>query len=192
MDRKGGEKMKRNKLIFVMISVIAIGLFALPATFSYSGSMHTFKQIASGSPADVNTFCLKCHTGDISTQLAASDNALYYPGGQQIHSSIGCQGCHQITSDGVTAQGYAVNSASREHAARLPSCLDCHIATGTIMQIGDAGTEIRATTEAHKNFKDAGDNDIECIGCHTDATRTGMVTTSMTSTPITISGITIG
>jgi len=60
------------------------------------------------------------------------------------------------------------------------------------MQIGDAGTEIRATTEAHKNFKDAGDNDIECIGCHTDATRTGMVTTSMTSTPITISGITIG
>ena len=38
--------MKRNKLIIVMISVIAIGLFALPSTFSYSGSMHTFKQIA--------------------------------------------------------------------------------------------------------------------------------------------------
>ncbi|PWB56913.1 MAG: hypothetical protein C3F06_00020 [Candidatus Methanoperedenaceae archaeon] len=186
--------MKRNKLIFVMISVIAIGLFALPATFSYSGSMHTFRQIDAGAATDptlVNAFCLKCHTGDISTQLNNSDVGLYQ-GGVKIHSTIGCQGCHQITSDGVTAQGYAVAAASKEHAARLPTCLDCHIATGTIMKIGDAGTEIRATTEAHKNFKDAGDNDIECIGCHTEATRTGMVTTSMSSAPITISGITIG
>lgn len=184
--------MKRNKLIIVMISVIAIGLFALPSTFSYSGSMHTFKQIASGNEADVNAFCLKCHTGDISTQLAASDNGLYYPNTPKIHSTIGCQGCHQITSDGTTGQGYAVAAASEEHAARLPTCLDCHIATGNLMQVGDAGNEIRVGTEAHQNFMSAGDNDIECIGCHTDATRTGMVTTSMTSTPVTISGITIG
>ncbi len=185
--------MKRNRLIFVMIAVIAIGLFALPATFSYSGSMHTFKQIASGSPADVNAFCAKCHTGEISTQLAASDNGLYYSGKPKIHSTIGCQGCHQITTTVAgQANGYAQGPATTEHAARLPSCLDCHISTGILSQIGDAGNEIRAGTEAHKNFKDAGDNDIECIGCHTNATRTGMVTTSMTSAPITISGITIG
>jgi hypothetical protein len=185
--------MKRNRLIFVMIAVIAIGLFALPATFSYSGSMHTFKQIASGSATDVNAFCAKCHTGEISTQLAASDNGLYYSGKPKIHSTIGCQGCHQITST-VNGNGYAKGVESTEHAARLPSCLDCHISTGILSQIGDAGNEIRADTEAHKNFKDVpgGDNDIECIGCHTNATRTGMVTTGMSSAPITISGITIG
>lgn len=187
--------MKRNRLIFVMIAVIAVGLFALPATFSYSGSMHTFKQIASGSSDDVNAFCAKCHTGEISTQLAASDNGLYYSGKPKIHSTIGCQGCHQITST-VNGNGYAKGVESTEHAARLPSCLDCHMVntpTTSIMgPIGDAGNEIRAETEAHKNFKDAGDNDIECIGCHTNATRTGMVTTSMSSAPITISGITIG
>lgn len=175
-----------------MVAVIAIGLFALPSTFSYSGSMHTFKQIDPTSEATINTFCLKCHTGDISTQLAASDNGLYQ-GGVKIHSSIGCQGCHQITRT-AGANGYGVEAASTEHAARLPTCLDCHLATGILMQIGDAGTEIRVTSEAHQNFKDPAnvDNDIECIGCHTDATRTGSVTTSMTSAPVTISGLTIG
>lgn len=182
--------MKRNRLIIVMISIIAIGMFALPSTFSYSGAMHTFKQIDPTSATTINAFCLKCHTGDISTQLAASDNGLYNTG-TKIHSTIGCQGCHQITRT-AGGNGYNLGAASTEHAARLPTCLDCHLATGTLMQIGDAGNEIRAASEAHKNFKSLSDNDIECIGCHTNATRTGMVTTSMTSTPITISGITIG
>ena len=100
--------MKRNKLIIVMISVIAIGLFALPSTFSYSGSMHTFKQINPDTPDTINTFCLKCHTGAISTQLAASDHGLYQ-GGTPIHQSIGCQGCHQITRT-TGANGYGVEA----------------------------------------------------------------------------------
>lgn len=183
--------MKRNKLIIVMISIIAIGMFALPSTFSYTGSMHTFKQILSADPADVDAFCLKCHTGDISAQLVASDPGLYQ-GGVKIHSSIGCQGCHQITSDGINAQGYGINAASEEHAARLPSCLDCHITGSPIMTIGDAGGEIRVATEAHVNFRDASDDDIECIGCHTDATRTGTVSTSISSPAVTVSGLTIG
>ncbi|CAG0994581.1 MAG: multiheme c-type cytochrome [Candidatus Methanoperedens sp.] len=182
--------MKRNKLIIVMISVIAIGLFALPSTFSYSGSMHTFKQVDPTSATTINAFCMKCHTGEISTQLAASDPGLYQGGGA-IHASVQCQGCHQITRVTGT-QGYGVEADSTEHAARLPSCLDCHISTGTLMQIGNAGTEIRALTEAHQNFKSDTDNDIECIGCHTEATRTGTVSTGMTSQPTTISGLTIG
>jgi hypothetical protein len=182
--------MKRNKLIFVMISVIAIGLFALPATFSYTGNMHTFKQIASGSAADVNAFCLKCHSGNIANQLAASDNGLYQ-GGEYIHKTIGCQGCHQITRTSG-ANGYAVDADSTEHAARLPSCLDCHITGSPLMQIGNAGGEIRVTTEAHQNFKSSTDDDIECIGCHTDTTRTGTVSASISSPAVTVSGLTIG
>lgn len=174
-----------------MISVIAIGLFALPATFSYSGDMHTFKQILSGSTTDVNTFCLKCHSGNIATQLEASDPGLYQ-GGEYIHKTIGCQGCHQITRTTAGGNGYDVAAASTEHAARLPSCLDCHISGSALMQIGDAGTEIRVATEAHKNFMDAVDDDIECIGCHTDATRTGTVSASISSPAVTVSGLTIG
>src|SRR5659263_412518 len=98
--------MKRNKLIIIMISVIAIGLFALPSTFSYSGSMHTFKQIDPTSADTINAFCMKCHTGAISEQLAASDNALYQGGGP-IHQSVQCQGCHQITRT-VGEQGYGI------------------------------------------------------------------------------------
>jgi len=182
--------MKRNKLIIIMISVIAIGLFALPSTFSYSGSMHTFKQIDPTSADTINAFCMKCHTGAISEQLAASDNGLYQGGGP-IHQSVQCQGCHQITRT-VGEQGYGIEPTSTEHAARLPSCLDCHITGAPLMQIGDAGNEIRATTEAHKDFKSDTDNDIECIGCHTEATRSGSVSTGMNSQPTTISGLTIG
>jgi len=58
------------------------------------------------------------------------------------------------------------------------------------MQIGNAGVKSEKQLKRLR-IQDTGDNDIECIGCHTDATRTGMVTTSMTSAPITISGITI-
>lgn len=181
--------MKRNKLIIVMISVIAVGLFALPSTFSYSGSMHTFRQIDPTNADTINAFCMKCHTGAISTQLAASDPGLYQGGGP-IHASVQCQGCHQITS--ATGAGYNQGADSIEHAARLPSCLDCHLASGTLMQIGNAGVEIRAPTEAHKNFLSTSDNDIECIGCHTDATRTGTVSSGMNSQPTTIAGLTIG
>jgi nitrate/TMAO reductase-like tetraheme cytochrome c subunit len=183
--------MKKNKLIIVMISVIAIGLFALPSTFSYSGSMHTFKQIDPTSADTINAFCMKCHTGAIAEQLAASDNGLYQGGGP-IHKSVQCQGCHQITRTDGQPNGYNVEASSTEHAARLPSCLDCHLQTGTLMQIGNAGVEIRATTEAHKDFKSDTDNDIECIGCHTEATKTGSVSTGMTSQPTTIAGLTIG
>src|SRR5659263_412519 len=50
----------------------------------------------------------------------------------------------------------------------------------------------RAYTKAHKDFKSDTDNDIECIGCHTEATRSGSVSTGMNSQPTTISGLTIG
>lgn len=179
-----------------MLAVIAIGLFALPTTFSYTGAMHTFQQIDPTSEDTINDFCLKCHSGAIATQLAASNNGLYN-GGTPIHRSIGCQGCHQITST-VNGPGYNQGAASTEHAARLPTCLDCHnggvapSGSTSLMTIGDAGHEIRAGTEAHRNFMSASDNDIECIGCHTATTRTGTVSTSVSSPAVTVSGLTIG
>jgi hypothetical protein len=195
--------MKKNQLIILMIAVIAIGLFALPSTFSYAGQMHTFRQIDPTSPATINQFCEKCHTGDVQAQLDASDKGLYQGNGI-IHATIGCAGCHQITRDGgpngynngqfgydpsLTETGAGV---SIEHAARIPSCLDCHIAGAPLIQWGDAGNEIRADTEAHKNFKFATDNDLECIGCHTDVARTGSVSSTFQPAPLSYGGLTIG
>jgi Cytochrome c554 and c-prime len=193
------KKMKRNQLVILMIAVVAIGLFALPSTFSYAGSMHTFKQIDPTSPATINLFCAKCHAGNVQEQLNASDRGLYQGSGK-IHASVGCEGCHQITrsggpngyNNGAFGYGQTSGAESIEHAARLPTCLDCHIAGAELIQWGDAGTEIRAPTEAHKNFKFATDNDLECIGCHTEVTRTGMVTTSFQSAAQTFAGVTIG
>ena len=183
--------MKKSQLIILMIAVVAIGLFALPSTFSYAGSMHTFKQIDPTSPTTIDAFCNKCHAGNVPTQLAASDPGLYQ-GKVKIHSTIGCQGCHQITG-GPNGSGYGKDAASTEHAARLPSCLDCHKVGGLeLILTGDAGTEIRATTEAHKNFLFTADDDLECIGCHTEVTRTGLVTTTFSSAARTYANLTIG
>lgn len=197
MDRKGGEKMKRNKLIIVMISIIAIGLFALPATFSYSNDMHTFKQIDPTNATTINAFCLKCHDDTINAQLIASDTGLYTNLDGTIHSSIGCQGCHQITG-GAGGPGYNKGQVTTEHAARLPSCLECHSGTSGVigvtklMEIGDATHELMAPTEAHKNFNTTSDNDIQCIGCHTLTPVTGTVSASISSPPVDISGLRIG
>lgn len=191
--------MKRNKLIIVMISIIAIGLFALPATFSYSNDMHTFKQVDPTNATTINNFCLKCHDDTIKTQLDASDTGLYTNLDGTIHSSIGCQGCHQITTTVVDQQnGYGKGMVTTEHAARLPSCLECHsgetgiVGVTKLMAVGDAAHELMVSSEAHKNFNTTTDNDIQCIGCHTLTPVTGTVSASISSPPVEISGLTIG
>jgi len=196
--------MKMKKLTILMIAVVAIGVFALPTTLSIGAGQHKFLQAGTtaGGQTDLVTFCAQCHSTDTlkTTEIDASDNNLYFgnPDTSKIHSSLfapgagGCASCHAI--DGGYAQepttGVRDPSNKVQHAAALPSCLKCHTA-GADLVIRDVLIELNAPTEAHKNFKTAADDDIQCIGCHTAVTKSGSV--SYTYSPaVTTNGLTIG
>lgn len=155
-----------TKILLLMIVVSVIGA-GLPATFSLGTGQHQFVQVDPTSPDTINAFCMKCHNDAIQSELMASGNGLYN-GGIRIHSTLGCQGCHQITST-VNSNGYGMGMGSIEHAARMPTCVDCHIDNAMLLPIGDAGNEIIASSEAHKGFND----DTACIACHTTVSITG-------------------
>jgi hypothetical protein len=193
MDRKGGEKeMKMTKLTIFMLAVVAIGIFALPSTLSVGVGQHKFRTYGTVE-TDGAAFCAQCHkSGDtVSNELLASDTrdtaAMGYGGiGDKIHSSIWCGDCHEIT------EGYEVAAVSTEHAAKNPSCLKCHGA-GNTYGYNDVTVELSQLTESHKNFVVAGDDDVQCIACHTYVTKEGTITyTFDTSFGVVSKGLTIG
>lgn len=158
-----------------MIAAVAIGMFALPATFSLGGEQHRFKTVESAE--GVTAFCEGCHlagTGDaIQTQLDNSgQNALYASTDSGvIHSTQSCGTCHGVTG------GYALSTtnAAGTHAAELPSCLKCHGAPGnTQYGLNNVVPELSDPDEAHNTFNFGSvDDDLHCIGCHTYVAKDG-------------------
>jgi len=195
--------MKMKKLTILMIAVVAIGVFALPTTLSIGAGQHKFLQAGTvaGGQTDLVAFCDQCHSTDTlkSGEIDLSDRNLYYGTSDtsRIHSSLfapgagGCASCHAI--DGGYAQetlGVRDPTNKVQHAASLPSCLKCHTA-GPTLATKDVLLELNHATEAHNNFKTALDNDIQCIGCHTAVTISGVVTYTY-SPAVTTNGLTIG
>lgn len=187
--------MKKSKIFFVMIAVLAIGLFGLPASFSVNNGQHIFKQIDPNAP---DTFCNQCHGGSdtVATELGLSDNGIYT--GIKIHSTQNCGDCHQLT------QGYGTSTATTktEHAAIIPSCLKCHGGANPVLGYNVAD-ELNGTKEAHKPFwtnslaantpEDANTDDIACLGCHTGVPKSGSIVYDYTITrTTTLNGLTIG
>jgi len=177
--------MKMGKLAILMIAVVAIGFFALPASLSVGTGQHKFRQ-ANSLDTDLVTFCGQCHGATdtiFPNEINQSDHNVLYGTRDvtRIHSSLfgpgqaGCASCHEIT--GGYSRADPANPAKVEHAAKIPSCLKCH-AAGTDLITVDVLVELNATTEAHRNFKNIpGDaqNDIYCIGCHTYVDKRGAI-----------------
>ncbi|HYN44379.1 MAG TPA: hypothetical protein VER35_00100 [Candidatus Limnocylindrales bacterium] len=197
--------MKMKKLTILMIAVVALGVFALPTTLSIGAGQHKFLQAGTtaGGQTDLTTFCAQCHSTDTlkSTEIDLSDTNLYYgtPGSTKIHSSLfapgsgGCASCHAIDGGYAQVNGGGVNDPTNkvQHAAALPSCLKCHTA-GTNLATKDVMTELNAVTEAHKNFKTAADDDIQCIGCHTAVTKNAAGLTYTYNPAVPVLGLVIG
>jgi hypothetical protein len=193
-------KMKVSKITTLMIAVVAIGIFALPATFSVNSGQHTFKQI---NPASPSTFCNQCHGGtdSVSTELAASDTGVY--NGGKIHGTQNCGSCHQLTQ-GYGNSSFAVDGSGKtEHAAIIPSCLRCHGANPKVF--GNVGNELNGTKEAHKPLwtaslaantpSAANTDDLACLGCHTGVPKSGTIVYDYTITHTTTlgaTGLTVG
>ncbi|VVB86243.1 Uncharacterised protein [uncultured archaeon] len=177
-----------GKLSILMVAVIAIGIFALPAVLSVGTGQHQFNNGAAVQ-------CGKCHAnpGDgVFGELSASGNTGYVtlgsPIGTKIHNGswfwtasgkYDCSVCHVIATGG-TAKGQ--HTGVTIHVV----CATCH---------GTEYTQLTNTTDAHHGFAAAANVGTSatyaCIGCHTAVTVTG--SPSYTYGPsVTTDGITIG
>lgn len=157
-----------NKMIILMLITSAFS-FSMPAAFSIGTGQHQFVQIDPDYPDE---FCNRCHgSGDVIQQELMSSGQGIYNGNQRIHNTLSCVSCHQIT------QGYGMSNGDKtEHAARIPSCTECHNVNYSGIVLGNVGNEINSTTEAHKSM--GADGDRACIGCHTSVTVYGAITYS--------------
>ena len=169
-----------GKIILLMISVVAVGMFVLPSTLAlYSGS-HDFVQ---GTEVD----CGKCHSTSAGDEIAGTI------ANGSAHTGLTCKSCHYGDS-GTVGGRFAVDvvgngtgtDTTDAHAAGVSvNCIDCHSypfsyqaatkdANGSSVNVS---AEISMTGEAHKMLLvnttgDNGglaDNDAVCIACHTRA-----------------------
>lgn len=153
-----------NKIGLVVAAIVAVGMFALPATLAYFDGQHVFV-----AGADVD--CTKCHT-DINDEFNVQNNV-----GLKPHQSIDCRDCHVTTTMGGTNLNQ--NPANKEgHASTAVECMDCHDSALGIAQAGPNGDhDITNTTAAHNAWYQAalansdttlknGANEV-CIACHT-------------------------
>ena len=168
--------MMNGKIILLLISVVAVGMFAVPSTLAlYTGS----HQFVNG--ANVN--CEKCHTSsmdDIKAELESGS----------AHNTLGCKACHGGANSAVDLEPDNTDG----HAASMNvDCIGCHYSKsngdshpdncGTMnCHVGDSFAQedvlyqLNLATAAHHEvtFNSSADNqdivdrDQACIACHTN------------------------
>jgi hypothetical protein len=112
-----------NKLVLLIIAVVAIGIFALPSTVSLFSGQHTWYALGdTGNQLP----CEKCHS-DIDDEMVSGDNG--------VHTTLagpGCD-CHRVNTT-LTRLGTGVASGdttgstpgTTSHAAETIACMVCH------------------------------------------------------------------
>lgn len=152
-----------GKIILLLFSVVAVGMFALPSSLAlYTGS-HTF---VNGSSVD----CAKCHVSsmdDITAELAAGT----------AHTNMSCGTCHGPANANVNLSMGNENG----HAASMAiDCIGCHWGnaseSGNNIDDEDVLRELNLAAAAHHEVtfnasadnQDIDDRDQACIACHTD------------------------
>lgn len=171
--KQTSDRRKPEKLVLLLLAVMAIGMFALPSTLAMYSGQHEFVDADSVD-------CDKCHSsGDIIYGELAAGNA---------HEMFTCKDCHGFSNSTVDTPN--TDDGTLGHAATVAiSCVDCHaeIDIGTKNMTGldpDGVTvvnEITDTDAAHKsmyNYYDVtvGDLDDACIACHTTVAMPGNIT----------------
>ena len=168
-----------QKMTFITVAIIAIGVFLLPNTLALFSGQHTFEK-----PGNT-TICAKCHS-DIISEIQSGNYhiSLIPPSG----SNTDCKGCHttatilsnliplgngsgnasgsynvgfNITTGNFTQANGTNLTGKTAHTAITVECVSCHYA-------------VNFTDDAHRSFSDnsssltwlQGSNEM-CVGCHT-------------------------
>ena len=121
--------MNVNKIVLLMIAVVAVGIFALPSTVSLFSGQHTWYDLSTLSGRN-DVPCEKCHA-EIAGEMLSGDNG--------AHESLTCSMCHRSVFTDITyARGsYDPGSGSggsyqpatpgeEAHAASTVECMHCH------------------------------------------------------------------
>ena len=160
-----------GKIILLLTSVVAVGMFVLPSTMAlYTGS-HDF---VDGASVD----CGKCH-------VAGKDLIAVELANGSAHEGMDCGGCHGPAGGLVDLEGditgtgeFAANVTG--HAAGVGiNCIGCHSGSNpsatTDGQV-NVSAELELSTAAHRSltFNSTGaatggidDKDLVCVACHT-------------------------
>lgn len=123
--------MKVNKIVLMIVAVVAVGIFVLPSTVSLFSGQHTWYDLSiSGGGNDVP--CEKCHVGIGEEMQSGGDNG--------AHEGLTCSVCHRSASTGIIYARGSYGSGSGPgpggyqsatpgegaHAASTVECMDCH------------------------------------------------------------------
>ena len=162
------ENIMDGKIAILLVSIIAVGMFAVPSTLAlYTGS----HQFVNGSSVD----CGKCHTSsmdDIAAELASGT----------AHYTMDCSNCHGYGNTNVDLDPVGIDGdAADGHAASMNvDCIGCHSGDGATSSSGitdeNVLAELNLAGAAHHEvtFNDTAENhdiddrDQACIACHTD------------------------
>ncbi len=174
----------KSKKFFLMVALLAVGLFALPETLALFSGQHTFDK--SGDTA----LCGKCHA-DVEEELSAGifHKSLFDPQSADPGPPK-CKACHttdKVNSSSVlTGRGRLITAPPPyvmvgldvaggnftqangtnitgivAHAAVTVECKSCHYA-------------VNFTNDAHKRYAEEASNQTwlkganeACVGCHT-------------------------
>ena len=157
-----------GKIILLLTSVIAVGMFVLPSTMALYTGQHEFIE---GGEVD----CGKCHVTGKDLIAKQLENGT-------IHEDIGCGGCHGGDSGLVDLAGNMTNGTVTGHAAGVGiNCIGCHSGSNPVTTYRDGqvnvSDELQLSTAAHKYLTfnttgdatgDMNDKDLVCVACHTE------------------------
>ncbi len=182
-----------GKLTILMIAVVAIGVFSLPAVLSVGSGQHKFNNGA-------NVDCGKCHAnggdkvyGEIGASGTTQYNTLGSGIGVQIHNSstfwyvagsYQCKKCHEILPDPDPTL-----KTQHTNVKVQVTCIQCH---------SSYYVKLTNNSDAHKGFglaagsgSTGSDATYACIGCHTAVTVSGSPSYTY-GAKVTTDGLTIG
>ncbi len=115
----------KTKIFLLSAAVVAIGLFALPATVSMFAGQHAWYD-----PKDQGIPCEKCHWLEYEEMRGVTDETGHVPhmymNGSPTTYYFDCEECHNVSMDIDEYYHNGTIDHTPAHAATTLSCLDCH------------------------------------------------------------------
>lgn len=117
--------MDSKRITLLTITIVAVGIFALPSTVSLFSGQHTWYDLSGGMRISTNMPCEKCHA-DIVEEMKSSIGPHT---GETGFGRMKCEYCHRVKWGNyryATARGSEVTPGKKAHAASTVACMDCH------------------------------------------------------------------
>ncbi len=119
--------MNSGKIAVIAISLLAVGVVALPQTVSmFAGQHYWYKLDVKTTAWESEVPCEKCHA-DVAEEMKS---ALGPHMGETGHGRLACTDCHrvkQVYQFAYVGGSYTeVTPGKYAHAATVPACMDCH------------------------------------------------------------------